>query len=1181
MNVASSAITFTIENNGNANLTISDVALSGADANQFTLNKSKTTSQIVAGGTTSFTVSFYPKNNTPSIKSASIIITNNDSDEGTYIINLTATAVILPATITSIDPNTGAGIGATVTITGTNLINTTEVTFNGVPASFTINSNTKITAPVPVGATTGLLSITNPVGTITSAQSYNIIPKITGFNPNIAAIGSTVVITGTSFTGATAVTFNGVEAASFIVNSDTQISAVVPANTSTGFISVTTPSGTGTSTSSFSPSPVITSIVGPGGDNSAVIGNTVIINGTSFTSAATVKFVDKNGATITAPKTYINNTQINAVVPFGAVSGQVTVTTSAATASANITIINTTYTWNSKNGEWNNANNWTPARTNPTANDILMFDGKITGTTTGAATVSLNFTSPETIGYLGLINDANVTFSVATDKILNIDNNVSEKEDLFIESGAKLFFTNSTAGADLMINLLPGETGIIAGGLEFNGTGAAEHRLIANNRANNGNTLIFQSSSTFSAKGNFTGSPFGSEFNNSVQFSSNAKYYNQSPAAGSPFGNSSSSTVVVFDPNTLYRHDIDKPLDLLNRTYGTIEINNVAFNQTVIGIGNLTIQKDLILTNATTFNLNLIGNITIGRNITITKGSLNFNPASATTIRLDGTGATGKNGAIQQSSGATGGSINLGPNAHMIVETDAIITVTKTVAGTGRVTINGTLRSGSANTVGISGSATTPFASTLQPLSFNPGSTVEYNGTGSQTISGENYANLTISGVRTAEAIITLPNALRVSGTFTIAPTGIAPTFDMNTNNNTIEFNGNNQIIPAFNYKNLVISGTADKVLEANVSITGNLSMVANNINTNGHFLILGETATITGEASGRYVVGNLSTLRNITSALGSDFGGMGITIGLGPLGSQNLGLTTVNRITGPGANVIVEGRRGINRRWEVLPTNQPTEPINVTLSWVADDDNGKDLTKARVWKTKGDDATTFYDVSTSNQNVAKDRTITATVSSFSIFTVSDQNNPLPVELMAFEVTKKGSTALLTWQTATEQNNQGFAVEISTDARLYKEVGFVESQNSNSSAVQNYTFTHRIGQAGTFYYRLKQTDWNGTTKYFGPKALTFDQVIPALSVYPNPVTSNTPALSVLIGSSEPESATITITDVLGKVVYSKNILVGPTHNEVKVDLRNQATGVYIIRVISPSTGTNQIRIVKQ
>jgi hypothetical protein len=80
------------------------------------------------------------------------------------------------------------------------------------------------------------------------------IPAITSFTPAAAANGSTVTISGTNFIGATAVSFGGTAAASFTVVNATTITAVVPANAS-GTINVTTPAGTGTSTSSFTITP--------------------------------------------------------------------------------------------------------------------------------------------------------------------------------------------------------------------------------------------------------------------------------------------------------------------------------------------------------------------------------------------------------------------------------------------------------------------------------------------------------------------------------------------------------------------------------------------------------------------------------------------------------------------------------------------------------------------------------------------------------------------------------------------------------------------------------------------------------------------------------------------------------------------------------------------------------------
>jgi hypothetical protein len=75
-------------------------------------------------------------------------------------------------------------------------------------------------------------------------------PTVSSFTPGSGAAGTSVTVTGSGFTGATAVTFNGSSAA-FTVASDTQLTATVPAAATTGPIAVTTPAGTGTSTASF------------------------------------------------------------------------------------------------------------------------------------------------------------------------------------------------------------------------------------------------------------------------------------------------------------------------------------------------------------------------------------------------------------------------------------------------------------------------------------------------------------------------------------------------------------------------------------------------------------------------------------------------------------------------------------------------------------------------------------------------------------------------------------------------------------------------------------------------------------------------------------------------------------------------------------------------------------------
>jgi len=157
----------------------------------------------------------------------------------------------LPAAITSFTPTNGAA-GTPVKITGNNFTNASVVSFNGVPAtSFAVTNNTTIGAIAPVGVTSGTISVTTPFGTTNSAGIFYVAPTITDFTPNHGSPGTSVTITGTSFTNASAVAFNGTPAASFVVTNNTTLSAIVPNGVTTGKISVTAPGGTGLSATDF------------------------------------------------------------------------------------------------------------------------------------------------------------------------------------------------------------------------------------------------------------------------------------------------------------------------------------------------------------------------------------------------------------------------------------------------------------------------------------------------------------------------------------------------------------------------------------------------------------------------------------------------------------------------------------------------------------------------------------------------------------------------------------------------------------------------------------------------------------------------------------------------------------------------------------------------------------------
>jgi cytochrome c peroxidase len=137
--------------------------------------------------------------------------------------------------------------GTVVTITGTNFTGATAVSFNGVAAGFTEGPPGTITTTVPAGATTGPITVTTPSGgPLKTTTRFTVTPGITSFAPTFGGIGTGVTISGTNFTGATAVSFGG-RAAAFTVSNSGSIATTVPAGAITGPISVTTLDGTATS----------------------------------------------------------------------------------------------------------------------------------------------------------------------------------------------------------------------------------------------------------------------------------------------------------------------------------------------------------------------------------------------------------------------------------------------------------------------------------------------------------------------------------------------------------------------------------------------------------------------------------------------------------------------------------------------------------------------------------------------------------------------------------------------------------------------------------------------------------------------------------------------------------------------------------------------------------------------
>jgi len=223
--------------------------------------------------------------------------------------------------ITSISSMSGH-FGDAVTITGSNFAGVTAVTLGGVSATFTADSGTQITAHVPAGTPYDQQRwrVTNADGTGVYDPLFTILhemPTITGVLPMSGHVGDAVTITGSNFTGATAVTLGGVNA-TYTVNSPTQITANVPAGTlyDQQRWRVTNADGTGVYDPLFTilhNSPLLTNISPLSGH----VGDAVTITGANFTGVTAVTL-----GGVSATYTVNSPTQITANVPAGTLYDQ-------------------------------------------------------------------------------------------------------------------------------------------------------------------------------------------------------------------------------------------------------------------------------------------------------------------------------------------------------------------------------------------------------------------------------------------------------------------------------------------------------------------------------------------------------------------------------------------------------------------------------------------------------------------------------------------------------------------------------------------------------------------------------------------------------------------------------------------------------------------------------------------
>ena len=205
-------------------------------------------------------------------------------------------------------------------------------------------------------------------------------------------------------------------------------------------------------------------------------------------------------------------------------------------------------------------------------------------------------------------------------------------------------------------------------------------------------------------------------------------------------------------------------------------------------------------------------------------------------------------------------------------------------------------------------------------------------------------------------------------------------------------------------------------------------------------------------------------------------------------------------------------------------------------------------------------------------------------VRTFATFTLGDLTAPLPVSLTGINAKRVGNDAVVTWETAMERNNKGFEVQVSTDGKEFRTLGFVASASPNTSMPQSYTYMDvEKNKAGQRYYRLRQVDLDGTATFFGPRLVGFDgkAAEAAMMAYPNPF-NGSDNLHLNLQSSVAGNGAITITDMTGRTVSKQVVEVNTGNNDVTVNsLNNLKSGLYLVHMVLPTGEVQNLKVMKQ
>lgn len=171
----------------------------------------------------------------------------------------------------------------------------------------------------------------------------------------------------------------------------------------------------------------------------------------------------------------------------------------------------------------------------------------------------------------------------------------------------------------------------------------------------------------------------------------------------------------------------------------------------------------------------------------------------------------------------------------------------------------------------------------------------------------------------------------------------------------------------------------------------------------------------------------------------------------------------------------------------------------------------------------------------------------------------------MPVDLMWFDAKEIAkNTVRISWEVASESDNEGFEVERSMDGISFESIGFIKGRGDATDPLEYYLDDQNVSKGQVYYYRLKQIDFDGKFEHFNIVSLTLkgDKTVLG-NFYPNPSSSSSTTIDIYAVADQEWS--IEAFDVSGKLVLKSMYQIVEGKNQVELNISNLGTGFYFIK----------------